>query len=407
MNILLLHYAAPPIVGGVESVMAWHARLMSEAGHRVSVVAGRGGPMMTPVSFRAIPELDSRHAQVLSLKAELDAGRVPEAFEPFADRLAAHLQGYVEAADCVIAHNVCSLNKNLALTSALHRLSKDRSKPGFILWHHDLAWTTPRYRAELHDGYPWDLLRQDWPWAQQVVVSEDRRHELSELLHVPLERVCVVPNGVDASSFFKLSVQGEALCRDLRLLSSAPLILLPVRITSRKNIEYGLRMLAALRKDCPAAALIVTGPLGPHNPANEQYFQSLLSLRGELRLEGAAHFLAELVDSSIPDDVIADLYKVADLLFLPSREEGFGIPLLEAGLARIPVFCSDIQVLRELGGEQANYFSLDDDPAQVASRLASALSPNATYALRKRVLGSYTWQGIYQREIAPLLGKGS
>jgi hypothetical protein len=43
MKIALLHYSAPPIVGGVESVLGQHARLMADAGHAVRVVAARGG----------------------------------------------------------------------------------------------------------------------------------------------------------------------------------------------------------------------------------------------------------------------------------------------------------------------------------------------------------------------------
>ena len=42
MKITLLHYAAHPIVGGVENVMHQHSLLMADAGHRVTVIAGRG-----------------------------------------------------------------------------------------------------------------------------------------------------------------------------------------------------------------------------------------------------------------------------------------------------------------------------------------------------------------------------
>ena len=49
MNVALLHYSAPPIVGGVESVLAHHARLLSEAGHNVRVIAGRGEAWMPAV----------------------------------------------------------------------------------------------------------------------------------------------------------------------------------------------------------------------------------------------------------------------------------------------------------------------------------------------------------------------
>lgn len=407
MNIVLLHYAAPPVVGGVESVMARHARLMAEHGHHVCILAGRGGQTESRVEFRLLPEADSRHPEVLKLKVELDAGRVPDEFAGLVARLVDALRKHIGEAGLLIAHNVCSLNKNLALTAALHRITQESAAPRLILWHHDLAWTTLRYRPELHEGYPWELLRTDWPWAQQVVVSEQRRGELAELLGVPRERIDVVPNGVDARQFLKLEDETVELCRRLRLQDTAPLMLLPVRITPRKNIELALRTLASLRRRVAGARLIVTGPLGPHNPANQQYFGRLLALRQALGLEEAACFLAEVVDHSIPDAVIADLYKLADLLFLPSREEGFGIPVLEAGLAGIPVFCADIEALRELGGGQVTYFSPDADPGQLAEQIAAALEADPTYGLHQRALNDYSWERIYLSKIAPLLAKGT
>ncbi len=191
---------------------------------------------------------------------------MPTGFEPLVERIAAEVQKLVQGADRVIAHNVCSLNKNLALTAALHRISEDRSRPHFILWHHDLAWTTPRYRDELHEGYPWDLLRKDWPWAEQVVVSEPRRDELAELLGVPASRIRVIPNGVDVKQFLKLEQQTEQLRQQLRLSAAAPLMLLPVRITPRKNIELALRVLAQLRKSVPRGRAGRDGPARSAQP---------------------------------------------------------------------------------------------------------------------------------------------
>ena len=373
MNIALIHYAAPPVIGGVETVLARHARLMSEAGHRVCIVAGRGEQFDDRIEFFKVPEVDSRHPEVLALKSDLDAGRVPAGFEPLVQLIVSQLERLIENADRLIAHNVCSLNKNLALTAALHRISEKAAGPRLILWHHDLAWTTPRYQQELHEGYPWRLLKTDWPGAAQVVVSEQRRQELAHLLDVPLQRIHVIPNGLDARDFLKLEAETERIIAQLKLTSAAPLLLLPVRITPRKNIELALGVLAELQGPFPDAKLIVTGPLGPHNPANQVYFEHLLAMRDELGLAGAAQFLAQLVDHPIADAVIADLYKVADLLFLPSKEEGFGIPVLEAGLASLPIFCADIPALRELGGDEVRYFSPDGDPAQIAQQIGALL----------------------------------
>ncbi|RME88120.1 MAG: glycosyltransferase [Anaerolineae bacterium] len=403
MQIVLLHYAAPPVVGGVESVIGHHARLMTGAGHRVRIIAGRGAQTDERIPFVHIPLVDSRHPDVLTVKADLDAGRLPPAFDDLVARLTDALDAATRDVDWVIAHNVCSLAKNLALTAALRRLAESRPRPRFILWHHDLAWTTPRYRAELHEGYPWDLLRTDWPEALQVTISEARRRELAALLHVPEERIHVVPNGLDVARFLKLEPRTREFVRRLDLLSAAPLLLLPVRITPRKNIELALRVLAHLRERYPQARLVVTGPLGPHNPANVRYFERLTALRAELGLEGAAHFLAELSDEYLPDAVIADFYRLADALFFPSREEGFGIPVLEAGLEGIPVFCSDIPQLRELGGTHAVYFDPDADPLAVAERVADFFAANAFFALRWRVRRQYPWERIYRERIAPLL----
>ncbi len=406
MKIALLHYAAPPVVGGVESVIGHHARLMADAGHEVRVIAGRGEQFDSRIQFISLPLIDSRHPEILSLKSDLDVGRAPNEFDPLVERIAAQLLDAIADSDWLIAHNVCSLNKNLALTAALKRISENHLRPRLILWHHDLAWTTPRYRGELHDGYPWDLLRTDWPQAVQIVVSESRCQELAQLLGADTKRIRVIPNGIDVNQFLKLEPQTQKFIKQLDLLSAVPLLLLPVRITPRKNIELALRVLANLRVEFKQAMLVVTGPLGPHNPANVQYFERLLALRRELKLEDAAHFLAEINDSYLPDEVISDFYRLADALFYPSSEEGFGIPILEAGLSSIPIFCSGIPPLRDVGKSQAVYFSPDEEPETVAALLMDWLKTNPLFALRKRIRSDFLWEQIYSNEIAPLLERG-
>jgi len=403
VRIGLLHYAAPPVVGGVESVIGHHARLMNADGHSVTIIAGRGAQVDDQINFFHLPLADSRHPDILAVKAGLDAGQVPADFEDLTAQLMTSLEAVCRSLDVVIAHNVCSLAKNLPLTAALHRLSTQTDAPRWLLWHHDLAWTTPRYQRELHAGYPWDLLRTDWPHAIQVVVSRRRQAELAALLKVPHERIHVVPNGVDICQFHKMDPLTETFINRLNLLQANPLLLLPVRITPRKNIELALHVLAAVRQFYPAAQLVVTGPLGPHNPANVQYFARLTKLRQDLQLERAAHFLTELVSDFLPDSVISDFYHLADALLLPSKEEGFGIPVLEAALAGLPIFCADIPPLRELGGKSATYFSPTADPRTVAQDIVARLSIETTFASRVQVRQQFTWERIYAAKIAPLL----
>jgi mannosylglucosylglycerate synthase len=403
MKISILHYSVPPIVGGVESVIAHHARLMSANGHAVNLIAARGEALDEKITMTKIPLADSRHERVLQIKKHLDKGEVPSGFEPLRDELTDELQKALNDTDVLIAHNVCSLNKNLALTVALYKLHVERKLPKLILWHHDLAWTTPRYLPELHNGYPWDLLRTDWKNTTQVVISELRRKELAELMKLDADSISIIPNGVDASRFYKLEAQTQTLLKQMNLLDHAPILLLPVRVTPRKNIELALQTLAELKKSFPQAALVVTGPLGPHNPANVKYFEMLTNLRKELKLENSAFFLAELVNKFLPDEVIADFYRVADALIFPSQEEGFGIPLIEAAFSHIPAFCADIPPLRALGLEDVTYFSADEKPTRVAELIANYFSTSQTAKLSMRVRLNFRWEAIYRQHIVPIL----
>ena len=402
MNIAILHYSVPPIVGGVESVIAHHARLMSADGHSVRLIAARGESLSEQTPLTTIPLADSRHGRVTEMKEQLDRGEVTQNFETLRDELAEQLQTALSGTEILIAHNVCSLNKNLALTAALHQLHTSNKLPRLILWHHDLAWTTPRYISELHDGYPWDLLKTAWPNAAQVTVSDMRQGELADLMKIDKSQIAVVPNGVDISRFFKLEEQTQGYVKRLGLLEANPVLLLPVRITPRKNIELALQIMAVLRNDFPSIHMVVTGPLGPHNSANLQYFEKLSALRGELGLKNSAHFLAELTNEFIPDLVISDFYNLADALLFPSFEEGFGIPILEAGIAGIPVFCSDIPPLKNLGGEFASYFSPQENPGVVAKMMAAHLKNDKVFGLRAFVREQFTWERVYMTKIAPM-----
>jgi glycosyltransferase involved in cell wall biosynthesis len=403
MKIALLHYSSPPIVGGVESVLAHHAGLMTSAGNQVTIFAGRGKIFDRRIPVKRLPLLDSRHPQVLKVKAQLDKGNIPPAFEELVDQIKSELSRELDGFDVLIAHNVASLHKNLALTTAIHAVYQTQGFPRLILWHHDLAWDALRYRHEIHPGYPWDLLRTNWAGATQVVVSEIRRQELSELLHIPEDVIQVIPNGVELSTFLKLEIKTLQLVDQLKLTQADPLLLLPARLTPRKNIELALYILVELRKYFPQAMLLVTGPEGPHNPKNENYKEKLLKIRDELHLKGSAHFLIEITPGFLSDDIISDFYRLSDALLFPSFEEGFGIPILEAGISSIPIFCADIPVLHEVGENEVNYFNTQTSPASIAEQITKRLSNSTTSLLARRVKHSYAWEAIYKNLIEPLI----
>ncbi len=403
MKIALLHYSSPPVVGGVESVLAHHARLMAKAGHEVTIFAGRGKAFDERIPVRILPRLDSRHADVIRVKGLLDSGKYTSAFDTLCANIMTELKAELQGFDILIAHNIASLHKNLPLTAALNQTYQEPGFPHLILWHHDLAWSTSRYRQEMHDGYPWDLLRSKWKGAAHVTISQLRCQELSDLCGIAPESVRVIPNGVDLATFFKLEPQTVKLMEQLKLDQANPLFLLPVRLTPRKNIELALRILDKVRNKFPQAMLLVTGPEGPHNPTNAAYKRKLLQMHSELALQGAAHFLAELTNEFMTDMVIADFYKLADALIFPSNEEGFGIPIIEAAFSSIPVFCADIPALRELGGEDVSYFDPNGDPCSIAKQITDRLESEATSRWTRRAKYTYTWDSIYRLHIDPLI----
>lgn len=432
MNIAILHYAAPPTIGGVEQTIYYHALEFTRSGYTVRILTGAGEPFDPRVEVTVVPEFGSRHPDVLAVKQQLDQGQVTPDFVALRNRLFSLLCDALSGADALIAHNVFTLHKNLPLTAALFELlnlsstssphrkreTEQGAPPTVLAWHHDLAWDSARYRNDVHMGYPWDLLRTPWPGVKHITVSAAQRARLAALYRIPPEQIIVVPPGVDVARFFRWTETTRRIVRELELLDADLLLLLPARITRRKNVEMALRIVAAFKGGKPSSPkfgrgalggesppnvrLIITGPPGPHNPANMAYLQSLHDLRRELGIEDAAHFLYEL-GITPDDDTMADLYWMADALLFPSIQEGFGIPVLEAGLARLPVFCSDIPPLRETGGHDVYTFPLDADPVDVAALIQRTLEADRAYRLRRRVLESYSWELIVRRRIIPLL----
>ena len=128
-----------------------------------------------------------------------------------------------------------------------------------------------------------------------------------------------------------------------------------------------------------------------------------------LNLTDAVHFVYQAYGADqqllLDDAELANFYQIADAMLFPSRQEGFGIPILEAGLARLPIFATDLPPFRESAAAKATLFPLDTPFAEVAATITTTLQTDRAFQLRRRVRTHFTWQGIVKHKILPLLSQ--
>ncbi|NOZ64723.1 MAG: glycosyltransferase family 4 protein [Caldiserica bacterium] len=153
--------------------------------------------------------------------------------------------------------------------------------------------------------------------------------------------------------------------------------------------------------------LLITAPADPHR-AEKAYRKELKDLIKKLHLEDKVILLNEFPlpkGESFPLNFenLKALYAISDFLLLPSIIEGFGLPILEAGISRLPVFCSDIPTLKEVGQDNLHYFSLQDTPATIAERILKTLTATPLSRLFRRVKNDFSWEKILDEHLLPLL----
>jgi glycosyltransferase involved in cell wall biosynthesis len=178
--------------------------------------------------------------------------------------------------------------------------------------------------------------------ARRVVFdTEAVRDDALRLGLVRPERTAIAPLGVHPSCSPDPDPQADAEAR--RLLAALPAGAIPLLHVGgtfrRKRIDLLLRIFAAVRSLLPEARLVrVGGPLPPEQKR----------IARELAVEDAILELPYL-----SREVLAAVYRASTLVLLPSEEEGFGLPVLEALACGTPVVASDLPVLREVGGTAA------------------------------------------------------
>jgi glycosyltransferase involved in cell wall biosynthesis len=197
--------------------------------------------------------------------------------------------------------------------------------------------------------------------ARVVAVSERTKQDLVDLYGVDPARIAVTPHGVDPA-FSPGDASGDS---------------------------YLLFVGAVQRRKDPLAAAEAAAELGMRlvvvGPSRDAGLVEALERRG-----------AD-VRGYVPKSELADLYRGAAALVLPSRYEGFGLPVVEAMASGTPVVAAPDAALREIAGDAAVFA----EPAELAGGIRRALAErDQLVAAGLRRAAQFSWDETARRTIA-------
>jgi glycogen synthase len=226
--------------------------------------------------------------------------------------------------------------------------------------------------------------------ARRVIVcSEFMGGHVAAALGVDEARIAVIPNGVDPAA---LRANGDPAA--LRARHAAPaerLLLLAGRLVYEKGFQVALDALRAVIRRVGGVRFVVAGD-GPYRAYLEAHARRLGLTRRGAFLGWAG------------DDVLAALYRVADVCVVPSLYEPFGLVALEAMASGCPCVAADTGGLREVVPDGVGLRVPPRDPGALAAALTLVLS-NPAVRLRLATAGAaharrYDWAGVAARTAA-------
>jgi glycosyltransferase involved in cell wall biosynthesis len=210
--------------------------------------------------------------------------------------------------------------------------------------------------------------------AQIICISENTRRDLHSFFDFPLERSCVVYNGVDHGIFYPFSPQECIQASDQlkKMGIDKPYVLYVGTIEPRKNLTGLLESFALLRsKRAFQGQLVVAGMQG-------WMMESIDGLIKELDIQKDVIFTGFVSDAQL-----GLLYNMAELFVFPSFYEGFGFPILEAFCCGTAVITSNTSSCAEIASQAA--LTIDPkDPKEMAGAMERVLTnKNLKTSLRR------------------------
>ena len=178
-----------------------------------------------------------------------------------------------------------------------------------------------------------------------IAISDQTKNDIHEFLRIPENKISVVYQGCH-HNFLRRAAADELV--DIKKKYGLPdrYLLNVGTVEPRKNIEIIIEAMHG-QGSSVRIPLVVVGKVTP-------YKEKLVSLIRKYKLERDVHFLH---DTPFPD--FPAIYQGATAFVYASVFEGFGIPLLEAIMSRVPVIAPNGSCFREAAGPASVYYNLD------------------------------------------------
>lgn len=246
--------------------------------------------------------------------------------------------------------------------------------------------------------------RRAWEWsvAQAVkrselliTVSQASKADIVQYYDVDPSKVRMIPHGVE-DDFFGLR-ENEDYGPEIATAAGLPDARYLLAVSTLHRHKNWIRLLEAYQALVREGSELHLAISGLHGKATDEIRAKI----SEAGLSGRVHLLGWQ-----PRRILIGLFKTAEALVFPSTFEGFGMPVLEAMAAGLPVVCSDIAPLRELADGCAAFFD-PDSAGDLAATLRGVLENgeqrrNNVEAGLERAQ-RYTWTRSAEQTLAVLL----
>jgi glycosyltransferase involved in cell wall biosynthesis len=408
-KIILLHFSYPPNIGGVEVFIKEQAKILAKLGYEITILTGSGKEIDPSIKLIQIPELQSIYNTNQALYEEIiTKGSTSQEFLELAKIIEDKITKEFESQDVIIVHNMLSLTHNIPFIYAFKKYVLNHEEKRVISWIHDhkyIGFDKVRIKDFSLPPDVNNLLTEKIDDVQYVAISNSLKNLVSKVTNLKSEEITVIPNGINIKEFLEIDDSVFEIFEKNNLMKRFPVILSPVNIIERKNIEFSLDILFHLKKVYPNLAFVITGKIS-HHKEGEKYLEMLNKKIDQYNLKNNVIFLNESIKRSLHKSEIHDFYSLCDIIFYFSKSENFGLPLLEATLTKTPIFLSDLLVFREVGGENFSYIDYENTPPDdVAKKIVDFLENNKLISMNRVVKENYDLTNLIKKNLIPLIEK--